>query len=74
MKIKKADEMEMAISLKSMRLSWVFAVLALCAWCIAGFIIDGELPIIPFMILCIQNIIFFSAKLFFTRQLVGNAR
>ncbi len=74
MKITKADEMEMAINLKSMRLSWVFVMVALCAWCIVGFINDGNLPFIPFMIFCLQNIIFFSARLFITRQIVGNVR
>lgn len=67
----KADEMEMAINFKAMRLSWVFVLMALLAWCIIEFVIYDETPFIPFVIICIQNIIFFSAKLIITNKLAG---
>lgn len=67
----KADEMEMAVNFKAMRLSWVFTLLALLTWCVIEFAIDGETPFIPLMIICFQNIIFFSAKLVMTKKLAG---
>lgn len=38
MRLQKADEMEMAINFKSMRLSWVFGNIALFIWLVVAFI------------------------------------
>jgi len=70
--MKKADEMEMTINFKSMRLSWVFVIISLFVWLVADFLISGELPFIPFAIFVIQNIIFFGSKLYMTHKMVGN--
>ncbi len=70
--MKKADEMEMAINFKSMRLSWVFVIISLFIWIVADFLISGEFPFIPFIIIVIQNIIFFGSKLYMTHKMVGN--
>lgn len=69
MGLKKADEMEMFINFKSMRLSWTFMNVALIIWLAVTFIKSGELPFILFMIICFQNIIFFGSKLYITRQM-----
>ncbi len=67
----KADEMEMAINFKAMRLSWVFVTVVLLVWCVIELAINGDIPLIPFIILCGQNVIFFSAKLIMTNKLSG---
>lgn len=67
----KADEMEMAISFKAMRLSWAFVLLSLLAWCVGELLVRHEMPFIPFMIICVSNLIFFSAKLILTKKLAG---
>ena len=66
--------MEMAINFKSMRISWVFVVVALTVWCLVILIKDGDVPFVPFMILCVQNIIFFSCTLIYKRTLSGNEK
>ncbi|MEA4845932.1 MAG: hypothetical protein VB106_01735 [Clostridiaceae bacterium] len=71
--MKKADEMEMAINFKSMRLSWVFVNVSLFIWLAADFLKSGELPFILFAIIAIQNIIFFGSKLYMTHKMTGNA-
>lgn len=68
--IKKADEMEMAINFKAMRLAWVVENLILLAWIIVDMAKTGELPFIPFMIIAVQNIIFFGSKLIMTRRMI----
>lgn len=72
--LKKADEMEMFINFKSMRLSWVFVNVALIIWLAVTFIKSGELPFILFMIISFQNIIFFGSKLYITRQISSNEK
>ncbi len=67
----KADEMEMSINFKAMRLSWVFVTAALLVWCVIELVVYGDTPFIPFIILCGQNIIFFSAKLIMTNKVSG---
>lgn len=69
MKFKKSDEMEMSINFKSMRLSWLFVIIALIIWLLVDFIKSVELPFIPFTIICIQNIIFFGSKRYMTRKM-----
>ncbi len=70
----KADEMEMAINFKAVRLSWVSGLLALVVWMIAGLIKTKELPFIPFMLVILQTIIFFASKLIMTRRAVGKEK
>ena len=74
MRIKKADEMEMFINFKSMRLSWVFVNIALIIWLAETFIKSGKLPFILFTIICFQNIIFFGSKLYMTRKMSSNEK
>ncbi|HHY70070.1 MAG TPA: hypothetical protein GX519_00040 [Thermoanaerobacterales bacterium] len=74
MRPKKADEMEMFINFKSMRLSWVFVNVSLIIWLAVTFIKSGELPFILFMIISLQNIIFFGSKLYMARQMSGNEK
>lgn len=68
MKIKKADEMEMSINFKAMRLSWVFVVVVLIIWVFYDFITTGELNTI-FSIILLQSIIFFGSKLYLTKKM-----
>lgn len=67
----RADEMEMAINFKAMRLSWLFVGIALTVWCIVKFARDHDFPTIPFIILMTQNIIFFSAKLWIANRMAS---
>ncbi len=65
----KADEMEMDINFKAMRVAFVFSILALAAFCGYELIRCGELPLIPFLILDVQGALFFTVKLALTRKL-----
>ena len=68
---KKADEMEMSVNFKAMRLSWTLVGLSLAIWVIVEMAVHGELPFIPFILLCMQSIVFFGAKLILTKRIVG---
>jgi hypothetical protein len=70
--LKKADEMEMAINFKSMRLSWVFVIVSLFIWLVAEYLINGRFNFIPFIIIVGQNVIFFGSKIYMTRKMAGN--
>ncbi len=65
----KADEMEMSINFRAMRIAYVFSVLALIAFCGYEIIRFGKLPFIPFLILAIQGVLFFTTKLILTRKM-----
>jgi len=66
---KKADEMEMEINFKSMRLSWVFENVALLIWLIVDSVKGEYFSFIPLTIISVQNIIFFGSKLYMTRKM-----
>ena len=72
MRLKKADEMEMFINFKSMRLSWVFGNIALFIWLVVAFIKSGDFPLTLFTIICFKNVIFFGSKIYMTRKVSSN--
>lgn len=74
MKLQKADEMEMSINFKSMRLSWVFGNIALLIWLTVALIKSGELPLALFSIISLQNVIFFGSKLYMTHKMSSNEK
>ena len=65
----KADEFEMAINFKSMRISYAFISLALLGYCIVTLVQSGEVPTVPGMILCLTGVLFWSTKIFMTKHL-----
>lgn len=58
---RRADEMEMSINFKAMRLAYVFENAALLVWAVISQI-KGDTPIIQTTIILIQNIIFFGCQ------------
>ena len=65
---KKADEMEMEINFKSMRLAWVAENLILVVWMVVLAFRDGDLGM-PSIIISVQNLLFFGSKLIMTRRM-----
>lgn len=65
---KRADEMELSINFKAMRLAWVFENIALAVWMIVSYIKENGNAFIPFIIIAAQNVIFFGSKLYMTRK------
>ncbi len=74
MRLQKADEIELSINFKSMRLSWVFGNIALFIWLTLAFIKNGEFPLILFTIISLQNVIFFGSKLYMTRKMSNDEK
>ena len=69
MEIKKADEMEMQINIKSSRLAYFFVVISLLVWIIVDFVRSSDFPYIQLSIICLQNAIFFGSKAYLTRKM-----
>ena len=57
--IRRSDEMEKAVSYRSMRIVYPLTILALLAYCVWQFVATGELPHI------LAAIVFASAALYF---------
>lgn len=68
----KADEMEMEINFKSMRLAWIFINLVLLAWLIISLVKKNEDYQILLIIILAQNIVFFASKLIYTKIMIKN--
>lgn len=69
----KADEMEMTINFKAMRVAFVFSIIALLAYCIYEAVVSKNLPTVPFVILTVQSAVFFISKLFLTKEMSEGA-
>ena len=70
----KADEMEMSINFYAARASFVFSGISLLGYCIGYYVLNNNLPFIPFLILCGQSIVFYSVQLAMTNRLTNNQR
>jgi hypothetical protein len=68
--MRKMDEMEMAISLKAVRLAWFYTVVFLFIWVMYDFIKVGSFNENPaFFLLITQNIVLFSSQLYLKRKM-----
>lgn len=65
---RKADEMEMSINFKAMRLAWVFENTALLIWAVISQI-KGDTSLIQISIILIQNVIFFGSQSYMERKM-----
>lgn len=72
MKLKKSDEMEMAVNFKAMRMSWVFVTVALMVWLVISYLLGKEYKYILLVIICVQNILFFGSKIVMTKRMSKN--
>lgn len=65
---RRADEMEMSINFKAMRLAWVFGNIALLVWAIISQI-TGDTSQIQIAIILIQTVIFFGSQSYMQRKM-----
>ncbi len=68
--MKKADEMEMYITLKSVKIAWLFTVIYLIIWSTYETIKTAQLGL-PILLLISQNIVFYACLLFFRHRISG---
>jgi len=69
--MKKADEMEMYITLKSIKIAWLFTVIYLLVWSVYHTIKTSQLGL-PLMLLITQNMVLYACILIFRRRLAGS--
>lgn len=69
-----ADEMEMAINFKSIRVAYIFSIVTLLGYCIYDFIIRKVLPFIPFIVVCGQLSLFYFTKIYLTEKVTRGNR
>lgn len=73
--MRKMDEMEMAISLKAVRLAWFYTVIFLFIWVTYDFIKAGSFIGNPaFFLLITQNLILLSYQLYLKRKMSKNEK
>jgi hypothetical protein len=73
--MRKMDEMEMAISLKAVRLAWFYTVVFLFIWVMYDFIKVGSFNKNPaFFLLITQNIVLFSSQLYLKRKMIKDEK
>ncbi|MEN6350630.1 MAG: hypothetical protein ABFD08_14690 [Syntrophomonas sp.] len=70
MVLRKMDEMEMYITLKSIKIAWVYTIIYLLAWTIYDFVTTAGIGL-PFNLLVTQNLIFWAAQMVYQHKMVG---
>ncbi|AKA70491.1 hypothetical protein [Clostridium scatologenes] len=61
--MRKMDEMEMSISLKSIKCAWIYTIVFLAVWTIYNFIHTGDIGLAGFLLIT-QNLIMIIVQLF----------
>jgi hypothetical protein len=69
--MKKADEMEMYITLKSIKIAWLFTVVYLLVWSVYDTIKTSQVGL-PLILLITQNVVFYACILIFRRRIAGS--
>ena len=73
--MKKMDEKEMIISLKSVRLAWFYSVMFLFIWVMYDFIKNGNINENPaFLLLITQNIVLFTSQLYLKNKMIKDEK
>ena len=69
--MKKADEMEVSITLKAIRISWIYSMVFLLIWVLIVLIQTSELPYIPFALLSSDMIVMLLSTRIINRRMSG---
>ena len=73
--MRKMDEMELAISLKAIRLVWFYTVVFLFVWVTYDFIKNGSSNDNPaFILLVTQNMIYLGSQLYLNKKMSKNEK
>lgn len=64
----KADEMEMTINFKSLRIAYIFTEFCLALYCVYKFVVSGEIPEVS-VIWFSGGVLFFLSKLIYTNKM-----
>ena len=68
--MKKADEMEMYITLKSIKIAWLFTVIYLLIWSTYDTVKTSQLGL-PIILLISQNMVFYACLLFLRHRITS---
>lgn len=73
--MKKMDEKEMTISLKSVRLAWFYSVIFLFILVMYDFIKNGNInENLAFLLLITQNIVLFTSQLYLKNKMIKDEK
>ncbi|WP_315167631.1 hypothetical protein [Metaclostridioides mangenotii] len=64
---KKMDELEMQISLKSIKIAWFYTIMFLFIWTCYDYFTEGEWGL-PFFIFITQNLVLLGSQYFLKRK------
>ncbi len=71
--MRKMDEMEMAISLKAIKVAWFYTVIFLFIWTIFDYIKTGSFTLALFLLIS-QNIVYLASQLYLKQKMVKNEK
>ena len=63
-----SDDMEMKITIKSVKWSWIYMMVFLAVWSVLYAIEKGEIPIVQVALIVTGELLFFALQWIFTRK------
>ena len=63
-----SDEMEMKVTIKSIKYSWIYTMVFLAAWAVLSAIETGEIPMVHIALILTAELLFLALQWFFTKK------
>lgn len=68
--MQKADEMELYINLKSIKIAWLFTTVYLLVWSAYDTFKTSQVGL-PLILLIFQNLVFYGCQIYFRHRMAG---
>ncbi len=63
-----SDEMEMRVTIKSIKVSWTYMMVFLAVWSILSAINSGEIPMVQISLILTGELLYFALQWWYTRK------
>lgn len=69
-----SDDVEMRVTIKSIRFCWIYMMVFLAAWSVISAIKTSEIPIVQVVLILTGELLYFALQWYYTRKIVREDR
>ncbi len=69
-----SDDVEMRVTIKSIRVCWIYMILFLAVWSVVSAVQTSEVPIVQVVLILTGELLYFALQWYYTRKVVREDR
>ena len=69
-----SDEMEMKVTIKSIKYSWIYTMVFIAAWAVLAAIDTSEIPMVHISLILTAELLFLALQWFFTKKEIKDSK